>query len=127
MPSDLTVTLKDEPGELARVGEALGSAGVNIEGFVGLGVGGRGIIHLLVGDAAPAREALESAGIDVEGEEDAIVTDMGAQADAPGALGTAARAVADAGVNIRVAYVASGNRGVIVTTDNQKAREALGI
>lgn len=127
MARDLTVNLKDEPGELARVGEALGAAGVNIEGFVGLGVGGRGIVHLLVEDAAAARGALEAAGIDVEGDEDAIVADMSAQADTPGALGMAARTVADAGVNIRVVYVATGNRGVIVSSDNEKARQALGM
>ena len=124
---DLTVSVEDRPGTLADIGEALGRAGVNIEGFAGVGVEGRGIIHLLVADAAAARRALEGAGIEVEGEADAIVLDWAADADRPGALGEAARKVADAGVNIRAAYVATHDRGVLVTDDNEEARRALGI
>jgi hypothetical protein len=124
---DVTVIVEDRPGALADIGEALGNAGVNIEGFAGYGEQGRGVIHLLVADAAAARAALEGAGIAVHGSQEAIVVDMSAEADRPGALGRAARRVADAGVNIRVAYVATHNRGVIVTDDNAKAREALGL
>ncbi len=127
MAKDLTVTLEDRPGTLADLGEALGKAGVNIEGICGIGMEGRGITHVLVEDAAKARQALEAAGIKVEGEADAIVTDMTGDADKPGALGKAARAVANAGVNIQAMYVATRNRGVIVTTDNAKARKALGM
>jgi hypothetical protein len=127
MVKDLTVSLEDRPGTLADLGEALGKAGVNIEGICGIGVEGRGITHLLVEDAAKARQALEAAGIKVEGEADPIVADMTRDADTPGALGKAARAVANAGVNIQALYLATRNRGVIVTTDNAKARKALGM
>ncbi len=124
---DLTVSVEDRPGTLADIGEALGRAGVNIEGFAGLGVEGRGIIHLLVADAAAARKALEEAGMKVEGEAEAVVLEWAADADRPGALGEAARKIANAGVNIRTAYVATHDRGVFVTEDNERARQALGI
>jgi hypothetical protein len=127
MATDLTVTLEDRPGELARLGEALGGAGINIEGLCGIGMAGRGVIHVLVEDAAVARPALEGAGIAVEAEADALVSVMSAQADTPGALGMAARAVADAGVNIVAMYLATHDRGVIVTSDNDAARQALGM
>ncbi len=127
MATDLSVVLEDRPGELARLGEALGSAGVNIEGMSGSAMEGRGVIHILVEDAAAARRALADAGIEVAAESDAIVADMSAEADTPGALGRAARAVADAGVNITVAYLATHDRGVIVTSDNEAARRALGM
>ena len=127
MAKDLTVSLEDRPGSLADLGEALGKAGVNIEGICGIGVEGRGITHILVEDAAKARQALEAAGIKVEGEADAIVADMTGDADKPGALGKAARAVANAGVNIQAMYIATRNRSVIVTTDNAKAAKALGM
>ncbi|HEX5949513.1 MAG TPA: amino acid-binding protein [Actinomycetota bacterium] len=127
MATDLTVMLEDRPGELARLGEALGGAGVNIEGVCGVGTGGRGLIHVLVEDGTAARQALEGAGITVEAESDAIVADMSAQADTPGSLGQAARAVADAGVNIVAMYLATHDRGVIVTSDNDRARQALGM
>ena len=58
MPKDLSVSLEDRPGELARLGEALGNAGVNIEGICAMTSEGRGIIHILVEDAAAARAAL---------------------------------------------------------------------
>jgi hypothetical protein len=119
--------VEDRPGTLADIGEALGKAGVNIEGFAGFGMEGRGIIHVLVEDAMAARKVLDEAGLKVEGEADAIVMDMTGDADRPGALGRMARMVADAGVNIQVAYIATRNRGVIVTSDNKKARAAFGM
>jgi hypothetical protein len=125
MAKDLTVSLEDKPGTLADLGEALGNAGVNIEGICGFGVEGRGIIHLLVEDAAKARQALESAGIKVEGEADPIVASIGASADKPGELGRMSRTVSNAGVNVQVMYLATHDRAVIVTSDNDKARAAL--
>jgi hypothetical protein len=38
-----------------------------------------------------------------------------------------ARAIANAGVNVQAMYLATHDRGVIVTTDNAKARKALGM
>jgi hypothetical protein len=121
MASDLTVSVEDRPGGLASVGEALGKAGINIEGLCGLGMEGRGVIHVCVQDAAAARQALEGAGIKVEGEADAILTEPFSGVDEPGAMGRMARTVADAGINTRAIYLATGNRGVIVTDDNAKA------
>jgi len=125
---DLTVSLEDRPGTLAELGEALGKAGINIEGMCAATSEGRAITHLLVEDATAARAALEGAGIKVEGEADPLVSEFPAgQVDRPGALGEMARAVANAGVNIKVVYLATKNRGVMVTSDNAKARQALGL
>jgi len=55
MPKDLTVVLEDRPGTLADVGEALGKAGINIDGLCGFPCQGKGILHILVEDAAAAR------------------------------------------------------------------------
>lgn len=125
---DLTVSLEDRPGMLADLGEALGKAGINIEGLCAITSEGRGIIHLLVEDAAAARMALDGAGIKVEGEADPIVSQVSAEeVDRPGATGAMARAMANAGVNIQVVYLATKNRVVAVTSDNAKARQALGM
>jgi hypothetical protein len=126
MATDLGVTLEDRPGEFARVAEALGNAGVNIEGLCGLAAGGMGYVHVLVEDAAAARAALEGAGLRIDAESEALVREVGANADRPGAAGAMARKVADAGVNVLVAYTATHDRAVLVTSDNAKAREALG-
>jgi len=113
MATDLSVSVSDEPGGLAKVAEALGGAGVNIEGVAGLGGGGIGRIHLLVEDADAARSALESAGCAIDGEREAVVVDLSGD-DRPGKLGELARAVADARVNLAACYVASGSRLVFV-------------
>ncbi|HEX6332083.1 MAG TPA: ACT domain-containing protein [Actinomycetota bacterium] len=125
MATDLSVSVSDEPGGLARVAETLGAAGVNIEGIAGLGGGGAGHIHLLVQDAAGARSALEGAGFSVDGEREAVLVDASAE-DRPGKLGELARAAADAGVNLTACYVATGSRIVFAADDAAALRSALG-
>ena len=60
---DLEIRLEHRPGALAELGEALGRAGVSIEGGGAFVTGGVGIAHFLVEDARRAREALAEAGI----------------------------------------------------------------
>jgi len=123
---NLTVSVEDRPGALATVGEALGRAGVNIEGLCLVTSEGRGWIHLLVADAAAARSALEAVGVTVEDEADPLISETPPDAvDRPGAMGEAARAVAEAGVNIKLLYLATKNRAVLITSDNEKASKAL--
>ena len=126
MATDLAVSVADQPGGLADVGEALGNAGINIEGLCGVGLGDRGVIHILVEDGAAARAALEGAGLNVESEAEAIVSAIPGDVRTPGTLGKMARAVAEAGVNMRAVYLATDNRAVAVTDDNAKALAALG-
>ncbi|HEU4865519.1 MAG TPA: ACT domain-containing protein [Actinomycetota bacterium] len=127
MATDLAVSVADQPGGLADVGEALGDAGINIEGLCGVGLGDRGVIHILVEDGAAARAALEGAGLNVESEAEAIVSAIPGDVRTPGTLGKMARAVAEAGVNMRAVYLATDNRAVAVTDDNAKALAALGM
>jgi hypothetical protein len=127
MATDLAVSVADQPGGLADVGEALGNAGINIEGLCGVGLGDRGVIHILVEDGAAARAALEGAGLNVESEAEAIVSAIPGDVRTPGTLGKMARSVAEAGVNMRAVYLATGDRAVAVTDDNAKALAALGL
>jgi hypothetical protein len=127
MATDLAVSVADQPGGLADVGEALGNAGINIEGLCGVGLGDRGVIHILVEDGAAARAALEGAGLNVESEAEAIVSAIPGDVRTPGTLGKMARSVAEAGVNMRAVYLATGDRAVAVTDDNAKALAALGM
>jgi hypothetical protein len=124
MPKDLTVVLQDRPGELARLGQATGEAGVNIEGMCAFTGEGRGVIHILVDDAktAAATEALEEAGMGVADERDVLVVDI---EDRPGTLGELARSLGEAGVNIELAYTTFGVKLVIATDDIDSARAAL--
>jgi hypothetical protein len=126
MATDFSIDVEDRPGGLASVGEALGAAGVNIEGVCGYSAGGgRGTIHVCVHDAGAARKALEDAGLTIADEADAILTEPIAGADRPGTLGAMARRVADAGINVRALYLATGSRGVVVTDDNARALQMM--
>ena len=127
MAKDLLVALEDQPGEGARLGEALGTAGVNIEGLCAFMEGGTGSVHVLVDDVAKARAALEGAGITVEAVTDVIVSPAlpDPDLDTPGVFGGMARALSDAGINISLLYVASRNRVVLATSDNQRATQLL--
>jgi hypothetical protein len=126
MATDLTVVLDDRAGQLAHMGEALGDAGVNIEGFCATTDDGVGIVHVLVENAMVAQNALILADIKIEGESDAVVIDLtDEEAGRPGTLGRVAGRVASAGINVSVAYLATRDRAVLVTSDNEKAREAL--
>ena len=125
MATDVTVILEDRPGELARLGEVTGEAGVNIEGMCALTGQGRGYIHLLVADekASAARVALEDAGMGVADTREVLVVDI---ADRPGTLGEVARRFADANVNVELAYTIFGGVKLVVATDDlDAARSAL--
>jgi len=125
MSKDLTVVLQDRPGELARLGQATGEAGVNIQGMCAFTGEGRGIIHILVDDAkaGAARQALEEAGMGVADEREVLVVDM---EDRPGTLGELARSLAEASVNIELVYTTFGVKLVIATDDIDSARAAVG-
>jgi hypothetical protein len=123
--TDLTVVLEDRAGQLAHLGEALGDAGVNVEGFCATTHDGSGVVHVLVENAMVAQNALILADLKVEGEADAVVVDLSDEADRPGALGRLAGRIAGAGVNISIAYLATRDRGVFVTSDNERARAAI--
>jgi len=122
MSKDLTVILEDRPGTLADMGEALGKAGINIDGLCGFHCEGKGVIHLLVEDAASARRALEEIGLEVRGERQVLILEL---EDRPGAMGDITRRIANAGVNIDLIYAATKTRVVIGADDLDKARAAV--
>jgi len=122
MAKDLTVILEDRPGTLADMGEALGKAGINIEGCCGFRSEGKGVIHILVEDVAAAQRELQQAGIEVRGEREVLVLEM---EDRPGALGDVTRRIAKAGGNIDLIYLAANTLLVIGADDLDKARAAV--
>jgi hypothetical protein len=125
MPTNLTVILKDEPGQLARLGGATGAAGVNIEGMCAFTGEGRGIIHLLIDDDDLDRAvaSLEAAGMGIADRREVLVVDV---ADQPGSLGELARELTQAGVNIELLYTTFGGVRIVIATDDlENARAAL--
>lgn len=117
---DLTIALENRPGALAEMGDALGRAGVSIEGGGAFVVNGEGVAHFLFEDGAAARQALEAVGISVLGENEVLVQRL--NQSQPGQLGKITRRMAEAGVNIEVLYSDHDNQLILVVDDLAKGR-----
>lgn len=118
---DLAILLADHAGALADMGEALGRAGVSIEGGGAWVVDGQGAAHFLFADGAAARHALEAAGIRVIDEREVVVTRL--DQERPGQLGALTRMMADAGLNIEVLYSDHDHQLILVVDDVERGRE----
>jgi hypothetical protein len=112
---DLTIELEHRPGALAEMGEALGRAGVSIEGGGVFASGNVGLAHFLFEDGDAARDALEAAGIRVTAVRDVLILKL--RQDEPGQLGKVARRMAAAGVNIEVQYSDHEHQLILVVDD----------
>lgn len=117
---DLAIRLENRPGALAEMGEALGSAGVSVEGGGAFVCDGEGAAHFLFEDTVAARDALEAKGIDVLADREVLVQKL--NQDQPGQLGKISRMMADAGVNIEVIYSDHQNQLILVVDDLEKGR-----
>jgi hypothetical protein len=109
--TDIAVILpEDRPGMLARAVNAVSNAGLNLEGHAEM----EGVVHVLIVDADAARKALEEAGFRVVREQQVVLVPVH---DRPGSAAGVFRRIADAKVNIRFSYLATGNRLVIAADD----------
>src|SRR5258705_9001662 len=115
---DLTIALDNRPGALAEMGDALGRAGVSIEGGGAFVVAGKGVAHFLFADGTAARNALEAAGITVLAEREVLVQRL--NQTQPGQLGKITRRMAEAGVNIEVLYSDHDHQLILVVDDIAK-------
>ena len=93
--SAFTVGFDNQPGELARLCEAMAARGVNIV-ICGVAHGDAGTVAFIADDEMAASTALEGAEIEFE-EHQALTVRMD---NVPGAGATTFRRLADAGVNV---------------------------
>lgn len=116
----MAIRLENRPGALAEMGEALGRAGVSVEGGGAFVFEGKGIAHFLVEDAPAARQALEKRGIIALEDRPVLVQRL--KQDLPGQLGKIAGRMAEAGVNIEVMYSDHQNQLILAVDDFEKGR-----
>lgn len=125
MLEEIVVAVDEEDGALARIGELLGRAGVNIETLSATTLHGRAIVHLVVDDGDDAAEALKASGFDVVAARHVLAVTLD---DRPGELGRYCRRLTDAGVKISAAYVARRGTGdtelIFAVDDLEGARRA---
>ncbi|MEO1652726.1 MAG: amino acid-binding ACT domain-containing protein [Bacteroidota bacterium] len=117
---DLQIILKNEPGELARMGEILGQAQVSLEGGGVFVHDNRGLAHFLVEDAEKGKDALEAQGIQVEKINEVLIQKL--NQGVPGQLGKISRLMAENGVNILTQYSDHDNQLILVVDDYEKGK-----
>lgn len=122
MSFDLVIDLENTPGALARVAAAVSDAGVNLAAATCIGTHERAELHILVPHPEAAKHALATAQLAVSRESEVVVVEV---ADGPGVLADLTRKVAQAGINLDLVYVATGNRVVFGAEDLGALRAAL--
>ena len=119
LDADLAVTLPDDrPGMLAKAIGSVSAAGINIDGYTEI----NGVVHVLTEDLPAARKCLGAAGFRVVQEQQVALVPV---ADEPGAAARVFQRIAEAHINVRYTYLATGNRLVIATDKPQAIIEAL--
>lgn len=122
MATEFRVSLVDRPGALARLGEVLGDARVNIEAIQGVTLEGKGIVQFVPNDPGKAERALDAAGISHTRREVLIVRVL----DQPGMLGDVALVMSSAGINIDSVYVTTHGHVVLGVDDLAGAVQVAG-
>jgi len=126
MLTDLRIVLPNRPGAVTQLCEALGAAGINIEGICGdLRPGERwGYIHIAVEDPDKATTLIEGAGYEITASRR---VDLVTIEDKPGEFARVLREYSANDRNIDVVYVASNNRLVISTDEMLDRRVGVNI
>jgi hypothetical protein len=118
--ADLAVILaENRPGALARAISTIAEAGINIDGYAEM----NGVVHVLTTELAAARRWLTEAGFMEIQEQDVVVVPVENQ---PGAAARVFQRIADAHINVRYSYMATGNRLVIAASDVHAVLDAVG-
>ena len=119
LAADIAVMLEtDRPGALAKALTCISAAGINIDGYSEM----NGIVHILAIDIAATRDCLHKAGFRELQKQEVVVVPV---EDEPGAAAGVFQRIADAHINVRYTYLATGNRLVIATHDSQAVMTAL--
>jgi hypothetical protein len=125
MANQFVVQLKNEPGGMASLAEALAARGVDLRAIGGGGIGETGHVIMTTADDEATRAVLEDGGYTfIEGE--SILAEVD---DRPGGMAALSRQLADAGVNI-YGHLFLGRWGdramfAFVVDDPDKARPIL--
>lgn len=104
---ELSIQIKNTPGQLVQITSIVAEAGVNIRGITASSAGKTGWVRLVVDQSKLAEEALEECGIPVDsGEALAIL-----MTDEPGTLDHALRVLADERINVDYVYTCIEHKG----------------
>lgn len=127
MKKEIVVSVANKIGILADMCKIVADHGINLEAFVGYGIGKEAKIHLLTADNLRASDALKKAGYKSQEEKNVVVIDL---ENKIGALKLVTDKVSQEDLDIKYAYGTTCSSGcpatiVLSTSDNERAFVAL--
>ncbi len=127
MKKEIVVSVANKMGVLADMCKIVADHGINLEAFVGYGMGKEAKIHLLTADNLRASDALKKAGYRSQEEKSVVVIDL---ENKIGALKLVTDKLSQEAVDIKYTYGTTCSSGcpatiVISTSDNERAFVAL--
>jgi hypothetical protein len=119
LDADLAVTLEDDkPGTLAKALGCVSAAGINIEGYAEIG----GVVHVVSPDLEKTHACLQNGGFRIVQEHAVVLVTVD---DEPGAAAGVFQRLAQAHINVKYSYLATGNRLVIAADHPEQVVELL--
>lgn len=101
---ELSIQIKNIPGQLVQISAILAEADINILAVAASSTGKTGWVRLVVDNSKMAEEALDECGYSVNVGESVVVRLQ----DEPGSLDTVLRVLSDNSVNVDYIYTYSG-------------------
>jgi hypothetical protein len=123
---DITIMIPQRGGAVPEVWEALAAADVNVEAAVSFSREHHRVVHVVVDDtvAQQARDVLTAASLLVVDEREVLIVPV---EDHPGGLAGVARTAYDAGADVYLLSMATGNRAMLGVVNLEAAKEAFGL
>jgi len=123
---DITIMIPQRGGAVPEVWEALGAADINVEAAVSFSREHHRVVHVVVDDtvARRARDVLAAASLLVVDEREVLIVPV---EDHPGGLAGVARTAYNAGADVYLLSMATGNRAMLGVVNLEAAKEAFGL
>jgi len=123
---DITIMIPERGGAVPEVWESLGASDVNVEAAVSFSREHHRVVHVVVEDAVGdrAQEVLTGAGFLIVDVREVLIVPL---EDRPGGLAGVARTAYEAGAEVYLLSLATGNRVMLGVANLEAARQAFGL
>ena len=123
---DITIIIPQRGGAVPEVWEPLGAADINVEAAVSFSREHHRVIHVVVEDEAAqhTQDVLSDAGFLIVDFREVLVVPV---EDRPGALAEITRTAHEAGAEVYLLALATGNRVMLGVANLEAARQAFGL